>query len=260
MSIVGIDYDKCTSCKLCYWDCPKLLYEIGDAGKISFLSQYAETACIRCGHCVAICPNDAILGNEMDDMQDIQKDVSISYDEMINLIRSRRSIRKFKPEPLSEDIIDKIMKGIRYAPTNGNVRTLYYSLISDQARIKELSDALYNAYEGNPMRKIMSRMKEIGLDPFFRGAPHVLVCSSGEDLGFHNNNAGVALTHVMLLAQTLGVGTCWIGYAQMMMNKNKDLLKIAKARGEVFGVLTLGYPNVKYRKLPSRTQVRIKKL
>jgi nitroreductase/NAD-dependent dihydropyrimidine dehydrogenase PreA subunit len=259
MSIVGIDYDKCTGCKLCYWDCPKLLFNIEESGKISFLSQYAETACITCGHCIAICPNDAILRKEMDDLKDISKEVSISYEDMINLIRSRRSIRKFKPEPVPEDIIDKLMNGIRYAPTNGNVRTLYYSLISDQVKVKELSDAIYKSYDGTSMQKIMTRMKEIGLDPIFRGAPHVLICSSPENLGFHGNNAGVALAHVMLLAQTLGVGTCWIGYASMAMNKNKDLLKMAKARGEVFGVLTLGYPNVKYHKLPSRPQVRVKK-
>jgi nitroreductase/NAD-dependent dihydropyrimidine dehydrogenase PreA subunit len=259
MSIVGIDYDKCTNCKLCYWDCPKLLFNIDEGDKVNFLSQYSETACITCGHCIAICPNDAIIRKEMNDLKDISKINSISYEDMINLIRSRRSIRNFKPEPLSDEIIDKLMNGIRYAPTNGNVRTLYYSLISDQARIKELSDALYIAYEGSSMRKIMTRMKEIGLDPFFRGAPHVLICSSPENLGFHGNNAGIALDNVMILAQSLGIGTCWIGYAQMMMNKNKDLLKIGKARGEVFGVLTLGYPNVKYHKLPSRPQVRIKK-
>jgi nitroreductase len=73
-------------------------------------------------------------------------------------------------------------------------------------------------------------------------------------------DTGIVMTYGMLAAQTLGLGTCWIGFAKIAFDLNRQIKNLAGVKGRVSGVMTIGYPDVKYYRCPPRAPVKIKGL
>jgi nitroreductase len=83
--------------------------------------------------------------------------------------------------------------------------------------------------------------KKQGIDRIFFNAPHVLI--------FHSNNLGdamnapIGITYGMLSAHSLGLGSCWIGLAQGVLNSYREIReKFLGNSDNIWGVITLGYP------------------
>ncbi|MFW9901863.1 MAG: hypothetical protein ACFFDY_11385, partial [Candidatus Thorarchaeota archaeon] len=71
----------------------------------------------------------------------------------------------------------------------------------------------------------------------------------------------IALTYGMLCAQSLGLGSCWIGLAQGILSANKELREeIAGIRDKIWGVIIIGYPSQTYYKVPPRPDIKTKGL
>ncbi len=79
-------------------------------------------------------------------------------------------------------------------------------------------------------------------------------------LGFRAIDTGIALTYGMLTAESMGLGTCWIGNFYAAIARNRDILSILGIKGYVLGVFTLGFPAVKYQNTTPRPQLKIKGL
>jgi len=107
--------------------------------------------------------------------------------------------------------------------------------------------------------------ESIGREIFYN-APHVIILyyktieKNSTMIGLRANDAGIALTYGMLAAESLGLGTCWIGMVQSAVSVNRDILKILGIRGYVLGAFTLGFPAVKYRRTVPRAPLKIKGL
>ncbi|GAJ08181.1 unnamed protein product, partial [marine sediment metagenome] len=70
-------------------------------------------------------------------------------------------------------------------------------------------------------------------------------------------NSTIALTYGMIYAQSLGLGSCWIGLAHGVLNANKKLKEeVASIRGTIWGVITIGYPTQIYYKVPPRPDIK----
>ena len=67
MSIVGIDQEKCSKCKLCVQECGRGYFYEKRNGEIDFREKLKT--CNMCGHCIAICPENAILSKNLDDVE-----------------------------------------------------------------------------------------------------------------------------------------------------------------------------------------------
>ena len=59
MPIIGIDYEKCNSCRMCIQECRKRFLLEESKNKVYF--EDIDNSCSLCGHCIAVCPEDAIL-------------------------------------------------------------------------------------------------------------------------------------------------------------------------------------------------------
>ena len=138
MPIKGIDIEKCTNCKLCLKECPasNLSMDEGE-GRVIF---NPSKPCIACGHCIAICPQNAIIYKGLKDealsfegIQDPNK--LISYETMYHLIRATRSIRQYKENKVPIETLEKVINSMRYAPTGGNFRQMKCLVISDTEKI-----------------------------------------------------------------------------------------------------------------------------
>jgi ferredoxin len=268
MPIIGIDYDKCINCGLCVRECPRRFIEDKEQGKIIF--QDPSGSCIVCGHCIAICPQEAILYENLGDnpytfegIEDL--DTYISYEKIFNFLRANRSIRFYKKKIVPEDILRKVIRAMECAPTGANVRSEKIAILSDTKQLKSLSDAVIEELLKNPATK--SRWEEsLGIRkrlyeyPIYFDAPHVIIISALGNTAIDHYNIGNIITYGRLAAQSLGLGTCYNGWTQMAFGNNPNLTKLAGIRGKSWGVITIGYPDIKYLRCPPRSKKRVKGL
>ncbi|MBY9019583.1 MAG: nitroreductase family protein [Candidatus Lokiarchaeota archaeon] len=264
MSILGIDYEKCNLCKNCVNECPSYFSFDADQKKVVFSDP--DNLCSRCNRCRCRCPEDAILDENMEDVLTFEgvQDPStlISYETLNNFMTAKRSIRRYKKNKVPKDVMEKILTSMTHAPTGANIRTLRCKIISDENTIKQLSDSVMDVLIASSNAKYGEGAKlarERGFDAIFYHAPHVLIMHSknpGDAM-----NSTIALTRGMLSAQSLGLGSCWIGLAHGVLTSHKDIKeKIAGIKGNVWGVIIIGYPAQRFYHAPPRPMIRTKGL
>ncbi len=270
MSVVGIDQEKCTKCGLCIQECGRGYFS-KKKGDMRFNERL--NTCNLCGHCIAVCPEDAILTEGIDNIETFpgidSPETIANYDTIFRLIRAKRSMRRYKNKIVPKESIEKIFEAMRYAPSASNARAWRYLIVSDPEKMKKVSDEiikvnyLYMGFQSG--EQALQYFESIGRSIFYN-APHLIILyyKSIEKnpimIGLKANDAGIALTYGMLAAESLGLGTCWIGMVQGAVSANREILKILGIRGFVLGAFTLGFPAVKYRRTVPRAPLKIQGL
>ena len=213
---------KCVRCGLCLEVCPmkSLVFSADFQPKFG---KDGEERCTGCQHCLAICPQKAIsiCGKDPEDSAEVSP--LPNADDMLRLIQSRRSIRKYRHEALENETLDKLLDMLRWVPTGVNNHSLHFSVIRDLAvmdDIREKVNAQFREWlaleEPPPAAALMMRYKNqvmAGLDVIFRGAPHLIVAAVPENAPCANYDPIIALSYFELYAKSLGIGTCWCGLA-----------------------------------------------
>jgi nitroreductase/NAD-dependent dihydropyrimidine dehydrogenase PreA subunit len=294
LKINGLNDEKCIKCLDCVKECPSNLYykpptKTGERRRVFFEDPLDR--CSRCGHCIAICPTEAILFDDADQPMQFEEAKNpssiLDYNNMIKLLRSRRSIRRFKQEPVVKEDLEAILEAMRYAPSASNKQSWKYIILNTPESIEKLRGAVIKMMNlGRKLLKyakflkpfIPKSLKEAALDPgtkislnrfferikngedpVFYNAPAVVVTYAPSYGNMAGCDAGIALTYGMLAAQSLGLGTCWIGFAQEALarfKKNRKLLGIPK-KMKVNGVFIVGRPAVKYKRVPPREPLNV---
>lgn len=263
--ITGVDQQICTGCRKCVQECGffRINREIKKA-------EYYDPMglCFWCGHCIAVCPENAVqyedFGDEPHDLSAIpDQDLSIPFENLANTFHSHRSIRRYKPDPVPRDIIEKVLDAIRYAPTGGNAREFKISIISNQQQLHELGEGVMKTVLEEPTAKAMygivfEFMKKAYKNPIYFDAPHLVVCYTNTNTGIEDIDAGIAVTYARLAAESLGLGTCWNGWTIMAFKKNPDLSRFVKAKGKHWGIFTIGYPAVAFARTVPRPAMAVK--
>jgi nitroreductase/NAD-dependent dihydropyrimidine dehydrogenase PreA subunit len=257
MPIIGIDLEKCTNCKDCVNICVRRNYRITEGqNQVKFDD---SRDCILCGHCISVCPENAIIYEDMgDEAMEYQKKQSpselIPYSTLQQFLRTKRSVRKYKEDKVPKELIEKVLNTMRYAPTGTNRRTMSCHVISNEETIKTLVDSIVEHRESEEDIRRLRKLREKGIDTIFYDAPHVLILYS--KYPWDSRNAAIAITYGMLSAHSLGLGTCWIGMAHGTLNENPKILsEIAGINDQVLAVMTLGYPAVNYFRAPPRPPI-----
>ena len=142
MSILGIDYQKCNVCRLCIKECRFFLL---DDTENKVLFEDLDNMCSLCGHCIAVCPQDAIIyenfGDEAFTFKGIENlDTIVPFDNLYKFLRAHRSIRHYKKQKVPTEILKKVVDLMQYAPTGSNLRYEKYAVVSDQEKLKSISD------------------------------------------------------------------------------------------------------------------------
>lgn len=156
---------------------------------------------------------------------------------------SRRSIRKYKQDPVPDEILNKILEAGTYAPTGMNRQSPIIIAVTN----RELRDRL---------SRMNARVMGTDSDPFY-GAPVVLIVLANREVRTAVYDGSLVMGNLMLAAHELGVGSCWIHRAREMFDseEGKAILKELGIRGDYEGIgnCILGYadgpaPSVRPRK------------
>ena len=154
---------------------------------------------------------------------------------VLEAIKQRRSVRKFKSNMVEQDKIDQIVEAGLYAASGMNRQATKIIVIKN----KELRDKL-----SAEKRKIDGWQD--GLDPFY-GAPIVLAVLSNKEQGTYIEDGSLVMGNLMLAAHALGVGSCWIHRAKEVFDlpEYKEFLKSLGITDDWVGIgyCILGYPD-----------------
>ncbi len=224
MPILGIDYDKCIDCKKCVDQCTGKFWDEGD--RVIFDDKWRD--CILCGHCIAICPTDAILyenmGSEPYTYEGIKTPSNyIPYAQIFNFMNSIRSTRRYKKEKVPEDLLRKIIRAMQIAPTGSNMRDQKFSVITDPELIKTLGAAVVEErmklVMDDPIVKEQMKINAERWDvPLYHDAPALIIIHSSSANSIDRYNIGIAVTYARLVAHSLGLGPVGMGIPQGFLN------------------------------------------
>lgn len=287
-SKIKIDLTNCTKCGECLKDCVANLFYF-DQDLLHIVDSF-EDYCIECGHCEAVCPVNIIQlkfhKEEELEPSPIREDV-LTYNSFLNLVLKRRSIRRFKEKSVPKELIEELLKVGRYSPTGSNTENIFYSVVQDKSIVATISkhitdkmtrfvkaledpkgrtylkgsmseEEINQAVEELPKTKSILKRLEEGVD-FWCWNGELIIIHGDKTVGGIPSNSALAAAHIMLAAETLGLGTCSLGYLTYFINDSqtiRELIRIPK--NHIVGYsLTIGYPDVKYVRIPARKPSRI---
>lgn len=253
MKPVIINKDKCIGCGKCVRDCVSEKLKLID-GKAEFMYE----RCIQCGHCFAICPVNAVTMTNYGDVSE-EKPVSMEgfdSDMLLQAMKSRRTIRQFKDQKISDDIIEKIIEAGRYCPTGTNAQDFSFTVIKDDLEFFENESVKLFRNVQKIGGSLVSYIKNTTIDDnfFFKKAPLVIVVN-----GKGKTSPCLASSYMELMAESLGLGVLYSGFFIACTKLSK---KISKALNTPEGhtpvtCLVIGYPDVKYERIPPREKAKI---
>lgn len=169
--------------------------------------------------------------------------------DILDKMKSRRSVRKYKSDPISQEILDQIMESGMYA-ANGMG---YQNTIMIQVTNKETRDLI------SKMNCEIGGWKE-GFDPFY-GAPAMIIVLAKKDWANRVYDGSLVMGNLMLAAHELGIGSCWIHRAKEEFESDwgKKFLESLGIKEEYEGIghCALGYVDGDYPKTAPRKDNRM---
>jgi ferredoxin len=261
-----VDESLCTKCKECVRDCPSRVIAMDEESGLPVLTDEAERNCIRCQHCLAVCPTAAIsiLGRNPADSLVLDPSALPSLDSIDLLVRGRRSIRRYEPEDVTPQLIQRLLDSTAHAPTGANRRALTFTVVEKRDRMKvirqQTMEALQTAIEAGSVPEEFAYLHaavpayfKYRADLVFRGAPHVLIVSAGPDMLCPAEDIAIALSTFEMLAASAGLGTTWCGMLKMVLESVPELKSLFKLPdGHAYYAMLFGVPKVTYARTTQR--------
>lgn len=268
MALITVDISKCKKEGICVRDCSPAIIRLSEQTGFPEIIPGNEAACLLCGHCVTVCPEGA-LSHEGIRAEMLIESRTIDKTQVVQFLRSRRSVRVFKDKPVERDKIKWFIDVARYAPTAGNSQTVEWLVHTDRSRIKEIASLAIewvrelvkdpSVAAARPyLPRIVTRW-DAGRDSVLRDAPVLVIASAPKEAAFGLVDLTLALCYLDLLAPTLGLGTCWAGLlegALLSSSSLREVVGIPKEHSHHYPMM-LGYPGAKHYRLPSRKPPRI---
>ena len=255
--MISVDQNKCLRCNLCVKDCIVEVLTPDSAG-FPHLSPELERYCLNCQHCLAICPAGALSCHGVSPEKCALPGKLPEAEKMFNLLRMRRSCRQYKDENLSPEIMRTLKDSLAWTPTGCNQHKLFFKIIEDKNEMaffrKKTSAMLKLLIKSGILSLFYPRfkryLKEIlgGKDVVYRNAPHMIIAATPKNAPCKEADPWIALSYFDLYAQSLGVGSCWCGFAVHAFKWNRQLKKrLQLPPGYKIGaILLFGPPAVTY--------------
>ena len=189
-------------------------------------------------------------------------------EEILEVIATRHSTRKFKPEMVEPSLLEKVIEAGRRAPSGKSKNTNHFLVIRDAAVLNKLVELVQSEFakmEITPENEAniggAIKLSKKGNYVFKYNAPVLIVVANKKDYGNNMADSSAAMENMLLAANALDLGACWINQLRWLQD-NPVLLDYLHELGMkddewVFGSISLGYPDMPDG-LPNRNVTTIK--
>jgi len=249
---------------------------------------------LSCGQCAAVCPVGAITVTNLDPdthvFETFQMDTAwlpwgkADVPELVRLMASRRSCRRYKDQPVPEATFRDLVKIGITAPSGTNSQLWSFTLVPDRGKMISFGEQIADFYRhlnrisektllrnllkwcGKPeldfyyrnyhdrIADALEEWRRDGRDRVFHGAPAAIIVSCRSGASCPAEDALLATQNILLGAHALGLGTCLIGFAVEAIKRKPAIQHFLEIPQEetVYSIIALGYPAVDYYRLAER--------
>ncbi len=285
--MVYLEPEKCTNCGLCVAVCVRRILYLGDKG-IEITDPHL---CFHCGHCKAVCPADALYFSEGNDqfLPVLPKREIPQPANFFRFLRRRRSLRVYEERLVEKSKLKMLIEAGRYAPTGSNRQAWAFTVISGRQMLDQIC-ALAIAdlcQQGEELKRIIkesqnksqplpaeilakqnfpaiweriARKWQEGEDQLLHHAPALVIIHMDKNAATTPEiDAAIAATHMILLAETLGLGTCFIAFLVWAIEHSLDLKRLLQIpdHHQTLIAFTVGYPAVQYLRVVARNSAKV---
>ena len=223
----------------------------------------AKELCIDCGQCAAVCNGNLIPRSTQLNLGKTTKRLNSSKETIKELIKQRRSVRNYKNENVSSEILTEIINAVKWQPSACNQQTLEWIIVNSKEKTRELAGLVVEWFRACGQAPAIVEAWDEGNECIFRGASNVLISHAPKDSVLPEYDAGIATAGIDLMLVAYGLGGCWAGLfmlAAINSKISKDIysfLEIPKGN-KIFTGLMVGYPKFGYDCVPNRKNRKIK--
>ncbi|MFH1308292.1 MAG: nitroreductase family protein [archaeon] len=172
--------------------------------------------------------------------------------KIIECIYTRRSIREYKDKSVSKELIDELLKSAVMAPSAKNRQPLHFTIVEGKDKVRYFGEIAYK----NLIMQELERKSGYGLksaEQIFYNAPLLIIISGKKGYNWLKADANLAVQNMFLAANSLGLGSCWIGYAMPLNNDKKVMRELGVPDDfEIVAPLIFGYLKKKIISIPKR--------
>ncbi len=180
--------------------------------------------------------------------------------EIMNIIKNRRSIRKYNNEPIAKEQLQEIVEAGRWAPTGGNCQSVHFTVITNEQVLEELRTMVKEAFAAMELRDDMYASMKNSIKLSQRGnyvydynAPVLVVVSNCKGYPNAIADSACALENMMLAATSLNIGSCWINQLHWLEHEPelRDYLSQHGIESDevICGALALGNYDESYKQI-----------
>lgn len=256
-----IDVEECIGCGQCKSVC------IRDNIEIDEVAYETGSNCFECGHCMAICPTKAVTlkifkGREKRIAEYNPNKIPLDYDDLLNFLKQRRSMRWFKKKKIDKDTFNKLIEGAYYSPSAQNQQDVEFVVLDNK-----LNDFMKHVYDIIKVEEDQFfRIKEFG--DYLRDnstkeyhpllwSGHQLILTFSTD----KTSAVIANTRMELLAYSLGLG----GFYSLFILKADEIdhEKLMEFFPEIdknkhmYSAFIIGYPKKRFRRTIPHNEIKV---
>lgn len=173
--------------------------------------------------------------------------------ETMQTILHRRAIRRFDARQIEEELLQQILQAGLYAPSAGGRQGVIFAVCQDKEvneRLGKIKRANSNPHMATAKNYVSKEQPSIADDPkltnAFYDAPTVITMFAPKNFLFSVDDCAVAAENMMLAADSLGIGSCYIGqgWTAFADSYGQEILRKWEIRTDYYAVmqLLLGYP------------------
>jgi nitroreductase/NAD-dependent dihydropyrimidine dehydrogenase PreA subunit len=285
---VIINKEKCTGCGICAEICPYRAIVLSHER-----AEYIIGECFLCGQCQAVCPVSAIrltdiptkLGlTTIEEREEAIPPGTTSVSELVALMRSRRSCRKYQNKAVERAILDDLVKIGTTAPSGTNSQSWNFIIVPERSDLLTLGGMVADYYRKlnrlaeNPFLRFIIRIiggdslgryyrryyqsvsgalrewDEKGTDRLFHGAAAAILVTGEKQASCPAEDALLATQNILLAAHAMGLGSCLTGFVVEALRRDSRFRKLVgiAENVEIYSIIALGYPAIKYYRPANR--------
>ena len=156
--------------------------------------------------------------------------------DVFEVIHNRRSVREYEPEQLKDEEIEKIINAGIMAPTAKAEEPWYFTVIQNKELLKEINETTIELMKNSGDEFLESIAKS--RRNILHNAPTVVVVSGNEKASHIQADCSAAIENMLLAAEGLNIGSCWIGLLASYFKDEKNVanLNIPKGHIPLYGV------------------------